>query len=124
MRAILGLLLAGALLAGCANAEKPQAPIVWASVDGRAVDQARLAQAKAVCKAEAIAAAARYSSNETNTALAYDSIIPQVDFSPLGTLPEAYEAGVAARRRRELQEGLLLSAFTGCMARNGYITQQ
>jgi len=120
MRAILGLLLAGALLAGCANAEKPQAPIVWASVDGRAVDQARLAQAKAVCKAEAIAAAA----NETNTALAYDSIIPQVDFSPLGTLPEAYEAGVAARRRRELQEGLLLSAFTGCMARNGYITQQ
>jgi hypothetical protein len=121
MRAILGLLLAGALLTDCSRDEKP-VPITWARVDGRPIASAALAQAHAVCKAEAIAAGARYSSLSETNVMAYDGYgMPSIDFSPLGDLPNAYNAGAAARRQRELQDSMIQSAMAGCMARNGYI---
>ena len=57
--------------------------------------------------------------------MAYDGYgMPNVEFSPLSRLPDTYEAGVAARRQRDLQDSMIASAMLGCMARNGYITQR
>jgi hypothetical protein len=126
MRAILGLLLAGALLAGCASAERQTTPITWARVDGRPIDSASLAQARAICEAEAIAAGARYSSLSDTNLMAYDGMYPAVnfpvaDFSGLGDLPRVRDEAAARRRQRELQDSMIQSAMFGCMARNGYI---
>jgi hypothetical protein len=126
MRAIVGFLLAGALLAGCASAERQTTPITWARVDGRPIDSASLAQVRAVCAAEAIAAGARVSSLSDTNLMAYDNLypsvgMPQIDFSPLGDLPNVYDAAAAKRRQRDLQDSMIQSAMFGCMARNGYI---
>jgi hypothetical protein len=125
MRAIVGL-LDGALLAGCASAERQTTPITWARVDGRPIDSTALAQVHAVCKAEAIAAGARYSSLSETNLMAYDNMypsvhVPSVDFSWLGDLPRVQDEGAARRRQRELQDSMIQSAMFGCMARNGYI---
>jgi hypothetical protein len=125
MRAIVGL-LTGALLASCASAERQTTPITWARVDGRPIDSASLAQVHAVCKAEAIAAGARYSSLSDTNLMAYDGMypavnFPAVDFSGLGELPTIAHTAVAARRQRDLQDSMIPSAMFGCMARNGYI---
>jgi hypothetical protein len=125
MRAIVGL-LTGALLAGCASAERQTTPITWARVDGRPIDSASLAQARAMCEAEAMVAGARYSSLSDTNLMAYDGIypavnVPAVDFSWLGELPNRSNAAAAARRQRDLQDSMIQSAMFGCMARNGYI---
>jgi hypothetical protein len=125
MRPSLCFLVVGALLAGCASGERPSTPITWARVDGRPIDPAKLAQAQAVCQAEAIAAGARYSALPETNIMAYDDhIMPQVDFSWLGDLPRVSETAAAQRRQRDLQNSMIVSAMSGCMARNGYIVQR
>jgi hypothetical protein len=74
----------------------------------------------------AIVAGARYSALPETNIMAYDgyNLVPQVDFSGLGDLPKVSEAAAAQRRQRDLQNSMIVSAMSGCMARNGYIVQR
>jgi hypothetical protein len=109
------------LLASCASA--PQKAVNWARVDAKPINRATLEQTLAVCRAEAIAAGARYGSYSSGLeAFAQTGYgMPSVDFSPLGNLGNDYQAAADRRRRIDLQDSMIRSAMSACMARSGYI---
>jgi hypothetical protein len=102
-------------------------------VDRKPVDSALLAQAKAVCEAEAMAAAARYSSLQSDPSIlqafaqfntnpsAYTNPNIQGGFNNIGT---TLRENRAEEMRSAVQLGVFVSTMKGCMAHHGYIAQE
>ena len=115
MKAGLSVLLVFGVLAvgGCASAERP---ITWVRADGRPADEPAVRLAHAQCRAEALAAGARYGQARVLEAYAQ---VPQIDFSPLGRLGDDYARG----RQMGLQDEMIRAAMVAGMARSGYLQQ-